>query len=78
MALIRAFARFDHQKPRVHGEVECGYAMFEEDGRRYLQLDTYGSPDRQIPGKTSQSVQLDATGARRLLDVILEAFPELR
>ena len=62
---------------RVHGEVECGYSVFESGGQRYLQLDTYGSAERAIPGKTSQSLQLDETGARRLKRLIEETFPGL-
>jgi hypothetical protein len=60
---------------RVHGEVECGYTAFEREGRRYLQLDTYGSNDRAIPGKVSQSIQLDEDGARELKRLIQQSFP---
>ena len=31
----------------------------DADGMRYLQLDTLGSPGRQLPGKASQSIQFD-------------------
>jgi hypothetical protein len=42
-----------------------------------LQLDTLGSRDREIPGKVSQSIQLDEEGARQLLEFIVRAFPTL-
>jgi hypothetical protein len=43
-----------------------------------LQLDTYGSPERQIPGKTSQSIQLNAESAAELKRLIEKVFPETR
>jgi hypothetical protein len=56
MALITTFRRATAGEPqRVRGEVECGYSTFERQGRRSIQLDTYGSPDRRLPGKVSQT-----------------------
>jgi hypothetical protein len=60
---------------RVHGEVNCGWAIFESDGRRYLQLDTYGSRTRAMPGKVSQSIQLNEEGAGELVRLLAKAFP---
>ena len=40
-----------------------------------LQLETYGSDDRAIPGKVSQVIQLDEAGARELKRIIERAFP---
>jgi hypothetical protein len=76
VALIKTFTPSGvSNKGRVHGEVECGYAIFESEGNRYLQLDTYGSADRVIPGKVSQTVQLDESAAKELLRLIRHAFP---
>lgn len=58
MARIAAFHEVAAETNRVHLGVECGYRMFAVGEERYLQLDTYGSPDRVIPGKVSQSIQL--------------------
>jgi hypothetical protein len=77
MALISAFEPSSPDTQRLHGPVTCGYRTFTVDGRRVLQLDTYGSAQRQIPGKISQSIQLDAGSARELLGIIEEAFPGL-
>lgn len=60
---------------RVHDEVACTYATFEIDGRRYLQLDTYGSSTRVVPGKVSQSIQFDQNGARLLKRLLDRTFP---
>jgi hypothetical protein len=76
MALIKQFVPTQKSNAGVHAPVECGYAFFEADGTGYLQLDTYGSTDRKFPGKVSQSIQLDAEGARALQRVLRRFFPE--
>jgi hypothetical protein len=77
MALIGEFTQIQKETNRVHESVECGWARFERDGETYLQLDTYGSSDRQIPGKVSQSIQLNATAAAGLYRIIRQTFPSI-
>ncbi|WNM35342.1 hypothetical protein RKE30_35750 [Streptomyces sp. Li-HN-5-11] len=77
MALIKEFQSVTSDAQRLHGPVTCGYRAFTLDGRRVLQLDTYGSLDRKIPDKISQSIQLDAESARELLKIIEDCFPDL-
>jgi hypothetical protein len=76
VALVRTFGPAGAgNRGRVHGDVECGYTVFESGGRSYLQLDTYGSSDRAIPGKVSQSIQVDEEGARELKRLLQRTFP---
>jgi hypothetical protein len=77
MALLRELTPLSKDRHRVHGEVDCGYSVFHADGRKYVQLDTYGSADRQIPGKTSQTIQLDEFSAAALVEVLRQVFPGL-
>ncbi|MGW7594538.1 hypothetical protein [Streptomyces asiaticus] len=77
MARIEEFREINGDIQRLHGPVLCGYRSFAVDGRVIVQLDTYGSPDREIPNKVSQSIQLDVKGARELIGILLEVFPEL-
>jgi hypothetical protein len=78
LALITKFEPIGGGAPgRVHGAVGCGWAIFETAGRQYLQLDTYGSKARVMPGKVSQSIQLDENGARELMRLLTRAFPSL-
>jgi hypothetical protein len=77
MALIGGFTQVQKETNRVHEGVECGWTRFERDGEIYLQLDTYGSSERQIPGKVSQSIQLDTTAATQLVRVIRQTFPSI-
>lgn len=77
MALLRELTPLSKDRHRVHGEVDCGYSVFHAEGRKYLQLDTYGSADRQIPGKTSQSIQLNEESAGALVQLLKQVFPAL-
>ncbi|MFF8590744.1 hypothetical protein ACF061_04770 [Streptomyces sp. NPDC015220] len=77
MALISEFQSVSSDTQRVHGPVTCGYRTFTADGQRILQLDTYGSTERKILDKISQSIQLDVASARELLKILEEAFPGL-
>ncbi|MEV5004161.1 hypothetical protein [Streptomyces sp. NPDC055692] len=77
MALIKEFQSVSSDAQRLHGPVACGHRTFTVDGRRILQLDTYGSSERKILDKISQSIQLDADSARELLKIIEDSFPGL-
>jgi hypothetical protein len=77
VALIRDFRQVSSDKTGVHKPVSCGWQAFSSDGQTVLQLDTYGSEERQILGKVSQSIQLDREGAAALLKLIRQSFPGL-
>lgn len=77
MALIERFEARPIEPRRVHERVICGYSATEVQGRRILQLETYGSTARVMPGKVSQSIQLDEAAARELKLIIERSFPGL-
>lgn len=77
MALIGEFQQVDSDRDSVHKPVLCGWRKFNVDGQVFLQLDTYGSEERQIPNKVSQSIQLDREGAATLLKLIRDTFGAL-
>lgn len=78
MARVVRFRELPRANRRMfRTEVDCGYRIVSEQGLRMLHLETYGSQDRQIPGKVSQSLQLDERAAAELLRLIREAFPHL-
>lgn len=79
MAFVRAFEAIEGGQSRLHPtEVVCGYRRVHSDRGWLVQLDTYGSADRQIPGKVSQSLQLDDERARQLVAILRRSFPGLR
>ena len=79
MARVESFEAIAKERPRVHGVVRCGYFDFiGDDGRRYMTFETYGSPERSMPDKISQSLQVDEATAKLLIKIIRGAFPHLR
>lgn len=77
VALIEDFHETTSELNKLHGPVECGWRAFAVDGRQLLQLDTYGSSERKIRGKVSQSIQLDEESAQALVGILDRAFPNL-
>lgn len=74
MALIRNFKRSEMERNSVHDEIDASYAVFELDSRVFVQIDTFGRKGRQIPGKKSQTIQLDREGAENLYKILKGAF----
>jgi hypothetical protein len=66
----------NEHRPRFSTEVECGYKVATVNGKKMLHLETYGSAEREIPGKVSQSIQLDEGAARELAKLIRLVFPD--
>lgn len=79
MARVEEFQKIEKSRNSVHEVVEAGYIAFTgSDGKRYVQIETYGSKSRKLQDKVSQTIQLDESGARELLKIIELAFPTLR
>ncbi len=76
MALIRRLERSSKERNQIHEEVDCTYTDFADSksGDRFLQLDTFGRPGRDIPGKVSQTIQLGRDGAAQLKQIIEQVF----
>lgn len=77
MALIDRFEEVSSGKEVVHRPVTCGWRTFSVDGSPILQLDTYGTAERQIPNKVSQSIQLDRRAAEVLFGLIRDTFGDV-
>jgi hypothetical protein len=76
MALIKANSaeRLMKSRNNIHKEVHWTYTDFKVNGKKYFQIDTYGSNDREMKGKTSQSFQIDKEAAKLLIDVLKREF----
>jgi hypothetical protein len=60
---------------RIHPtEVDCTWQIVTDQEKKYLQLSTYGSDSRASHPKVSQTIQLDASMARSLADIIRQTF----
>jgi hypothetical protein len=76
--MINEFQAISSEVSRRHAPVSCGWKVFSDRQGVVLQLDTYGTSDREIPNKVSQSIQFDAEAAQMLLGLISRAFPGLQ
>lgn len=71
MALVRRLTQITLERATLHEEVECTYSIILGDrGERFLQIDTYGSRERQMPGKKSQSIRLSPEAINQLKQII--------
>lgn len=72
MALIdkEHFNRMDKTRNSIHKPTVATYMVFEEDGSKYFQIDTYGTAERAIPDKVSQSIQLNKAMAEALIEIL--------
>lgn len=76
MALINDnnFELLEKHRNSVHGLVEATYTVFEKEGKKYFQIDTYGAPNRQMPEKISQSIQFDKQMAEHLIKLMEKVY----
>lgn len=71
---LESIEKIDKYRNTIHDKVHTTYTVFELDGRKFVQLDTYGRIDREHPEKISQSIQLDREAAQYLVNVLCEEF----
>jgi hypothetical protein len=72
MAIVRKLIRINLYRDTTHSEVnDCTYSIIQgEDGRKSLQIDTYGSALRKIPGKKSQSIRFSPEALQQLRQIL--------
>jgi hypothetical protein len=75
MGLVTRFVRGRDPSPNYRTKVVCGWNFEERDGQVLLRLETYGSSGRAVPGKRSQSLEIDRHRAEELVRIINTAFP---
>lgn len=76
MALLEIdhFNKVTKDRSRVHEPADATFSIIYEGDKKYLQIDTYGSADRQIKGKVSQSIQMDKEMAQRIVEILKMEF----
>jgi hypothetical protein len=75
MAIVTALRQVTKERPGRPKTTVCGFCTVQIEGTRYLLLESYGSPDREIPDNVSQSLHLDRDHAARLKTVLEGTFP---
>lgn len=68
------FARCDKTRNTVHKLTTATFTMFEAKGEKYFQIDTYGTEERDMPEKVSQSIQLDKSMAKIVVELLRREF----
>lgn len=71
---INSIKRIEKERNSVHEEVHTTYTVFKKAGEKYVQIDTYGKAGREIPGKISQSIQINDKSARFLVNLLVNEF----
>lgn len=75
MALIEKMSKGYKERKNIHKKTEATYFLIvDNEGRKYLQIDTFGSTDREIQGKVSQSIQLSPEAINQLKEILLKEF----
>jgi len=73
MAIVRNITYRAIERLSTHKETECTFYVGEDDqGHKYLQLDTYGSASRQKRGEKSQSIRLSPDAIQQLKAIFSE------
>lgn len=71
---MEKFSKSERLRNTIHERVYAEYVVFEQNGEKYVQIDTFGRSDREIPGKVSQTIQLDKESARFLVELLLREY----
>ena len=68
------FTQFNKTRNNEHSVVEATYTSFIISGKKYFQIDTYGSSTRKQSGKTSQTLPLHFVLAKLLVQLLIKEF----
>lgn len=69
MAIIRKFEHLELKANARHTETVGGYSIQGQDGEKFIQINTVGSADREIPGKVSQTLRLTKEAIEQLSEL---------
>jgi predicted RNase H-like nuclease len=70
--LVNRLEQADPDSCSRHKNVNCTYAVVETDGKKYLQIDIYGSDSRKIVEEKRQSIRLGPEAINQLKSIIDE------
>jgi hypothetical protein len=75
VAIIRRLRYQTLEKDSRHTEADCSYSIvIDPNGNKLLQIDTYGSKQRRLPGKKSQSIRFSPEALQQLKKLLAEQF----
>ena len=71
---LETIKKIEKERNTVHSKVDATYTVFKDGDEKFIQVDTYGSSNREIKGKISQSIQFDRETAKYLLEIFIEEY----
>ena len=71
---LKNIKKIEKNRNTKHDKVYTTYTVFNADGDRYVQIDTYGRIDRENPEKISQSIQFDKQTAEFIVELLKKEF----
>ena len=71
---ISNLTKVNKERNVIHDQVYATYTVFDSNGEKYLQIDTYGKAARENPEKISQSFQFNRITAAYLVNLLIEEF----
>jgi hypothetical protein len=74
MARITSIEKRDKERYSKQEAVPALYCVFEKEGVKYFQIDTYGNQDREYSFQPSQYIQFDREFAKQLDSILTEEF----
>ncbi len=75
MALVTHIEKGHKEKEGIHKKTECTYYItWNKKNEKFLQFETYGSVDRENPGKVSQSIQFSPEAIKELKQILIKEF----
>tara|TARA_R110000772_G_scaffold266469_1_gene389015 strand:- start:45199 stop:45423 length:225 start_codon:yes stop_codon:yes gene_type:complete len=73
MAIVRKLEKLILERASKHKEVDATFSIVtDDDGRKNLQVDTYGSRDRENLDKKSQSLRFSPEAIEQLKEILSE------
>lgn len=71
---METIRKIEKERNTIHSKVSTTYTVFELNGERFVQLDTYGKSSRDMPEKISQSLQFDRDSAAFIANLLVTEF----
>ena len=74
MAIVRNFREEPTDRDTKHTECNGKLRAVESGGEKFIQIDTYGSANRKMPDKVSQSLRLTETAVNQIIKMAAKHF----
>ncbi|RXD07372.1 hypothetical protein EQZ23_04830 [Sphingomonas sp. UV9] len=67
MATVRALKIYQPERSSKQSDADASIILLDFEGEKFVQIDSYGSKDRKLVGKRSQSLRLSKEAFEQLV-----------